>query len=71
LLEHTRSIGSRTVLDGVFGVAYNVTTLEEIDGNLSDLHWNPSHPDIDRLLDVRKWVRLVQPSWHRNNEGET
>lgn len=62
MLEHARVIDGRMVLDGAFGVVYNINSLYEIDGNLSDLRWRPDHPDIDRLLDARKWVPLLQGS---------
>lgn len=59
LLEYVRTENGRMVLDGAFGVIYNVSTVDQIDGNLSDLRWHPGHPDIDRLLDARKWVKLL------------
>lgn len=56
MVPHTRTIGARTVLDGAYSSTYNINTLAEVDANLEDLHWNPDHPDVDRLLDARSWM---------------
>jgi hypothetical protein len=55
--DYIRKEGDLFVLDGTFGVIYNVDTIELLDGNLANLRRD--HPDIDRLLDARKTIGLV------------
>ena len=51
--EHIRVDRGMHVLDGAYGVIYNVNTIDKIDANLEDKRFYPGHPDIDRLLDAR------------------
>lgn len=55
--DYIRKEGDVFVLDGTFGVVYKVDTVDLIDANLADLR--PDHPDVDRLLDARKMIGLV------------
>lgn len=59
--DYIRKEGDLFVLDGAFGVVYNVDTVERIDANLADLR--PDHPDVNRLLDARKTIGLVNHIW--------
>lgn len=59
-VDHIRTDRDRLVMDGAFGAIYVVDTVEVIDANLESLHWRPSHPDIDRLLDARRVVGALR-----------
>lgn len=62
--DYIRVQNGRYVLDGAFGVTYNVDTVESIDANLDSMRFRPGHPDIDRLLDARRIIgplRVIIP----------
>ncbi|WP_371099873.1 hypothetical protein [Streptomyces sp. PU_AKi4] len=57
--DHLRWEGKLLVLDGAYGSTYNVDTVGSIDANLECLRHHPGHPDIDRLLDARLHVVVL------------
>jgi hypothetical protein len=57
--DHLRWEGKLLVLDGAYGSTYNVDTVDSIDANLECLRYRPDHPDIDRLLDARLHVAVL------------
>lgn len=57
--DHLRWEGKLLVLDGACGSTYNVDTVDSIDANLECLCYRPGHPDIDRLLDARLHVAVL------------
>lgn len=57
--DYLRWQGKLLVLDGAYGSTYVVDTVEKIDANLESLHYRPAHPDIDRLLDARLHVAVL------------
>lgn len=60
----------RLVMDGAFGSIYVVDTVAAIDANLESLHWNPGHPDVDRLLDARRVVGALRALIPLEGEGD-
>ncbi|MFD4596685.1 hypothetical protein ACFWPQ_01505 [Streptomyces sp. NPDC058464] len=58
-----RTIGEHLVLDGVYGTVYRIDTVDEIDANLDSMRFHPDHPDIDRLLDARRIVSVLNWVW--------
>ncbi|WP_405747896.1 hypothetical protein [Streptomyces canus] len=63
MADHIRMLNGKLVMDGVYGVTYNVDTVESIDGNLDSMRARPDHPDIDRLLDARRHVGVLNFIW--------
>lgn len=61
--DHLRWEGKLLVLDGVHGSTYNVNTVDSIDANLESMRHRPDHPDIDRLLDARLHVAVLNSIW--------
>lgn len=61
--DHIRMLNGGLVMDGAYGVTYNVDTVESIDANLDSMRHRPDHPDIDRLLDARSHVRVLNWIW--------
>jgi hypothetical protein len=61
--DYMRCLDGMLVMDGVYGVTYNVDTVESIDGNLDSMRARPDHPDIDRLLDARRHVSVLNFIW--------
>ena len=67
--DHIRTLNGLLVLDGFYGTIYNVNTVEAIDGNLDSMRARPDHPDIDRLLDARNHVRVLNWIWPEKVDG--
>lgn len=63
MADHIRMLNGKLVMDGVYGVTYNVDTVESIDANLDSMRARPDHPDIDRLLDARRHVSVLNFIW--------
>lgn len=61
--EYIRSINGVLVMDGFYGTIYNVDTIDSIDANLDSMRHRPGHPDIDRLLDARRHISLLNYIW--------
>ncbi|MGW0586048.1 hypothetical protein ACWD25_61730 [Streptomyces sp. NPDC002920] len=61
--DYIRVLNGILVMDGAFGSTYNVNTVEAIDGNLDSMRARPDHPDIDRLLDARRLVSVLNCIW--------
>ncbi|MFI2620420.1 hypothetical protein [Streptomyces sp. NPDC018584] len=61
--DHMRWEGKLLVLDGTYGSTYNVDTINSIDANLESLRYRPDHPDINRLLDARLHVAVLNSIW--------
>jgi hypothetical protein len=57
--DYMRWEGQLLVLDGAYGSTYNVDTVDSIDANLESLRYRPHHPDVDRLLDARLHVSVL------------
>ena len=63
MADHIRMLNGKLVMDGVYGVTYSVDTVESIDANLDSMRARPDHPDIDRLLDARRHVSVLNFIW--------
>ena len=64
--DHLRRIDpcdpkSPWIVVGVYDVHYRANTVYDIDANLEDLRGD--HPDVDRLLDARRAISLLNAIW--------